>query len=166
MPPREKKAVMIEDVRLIFKNFKGKEGQYNAEGDRNCGVCIDDERLLKKLEREGWNVKYLRPAEEGGDRQAWLPVSVSFRNRPPTIWLLTDSGKRTQLHEDMVEVLDYADIINVDLIVSPYQWEVGGKGGIKAYLQTMYVTIEEDPLARKYSSIDPEEVQTRSGRTQ
>jgi hypothetical protein len=83
-----------------------------------------------------------------------LPVSVNFKGRPPRIVLITSRG-RTNIDEHGVEMLDWVDIINVDLIVRPYEWTVNGKSGIKAYLQSIYITIEEDPLELKYSELDP-----------
>jgi hypothetical protein len=68
--------------------------------------------------------------------------------------LITSRG-RTNLDENAVEMLDWADILNVDLMVRPYEWNVNGKTGIKAYLQSIYVTIQEDELERKYSELNP-----------
>jgi hypothetical protein len=153
--PRDDNTVMMEGVRIIFRNFAGKEGQYNREGDRNFAVLLD-ETVANAMTEDGWNIKWLKPREDDEDdtRQAYLPVSVNFKGRPPRIVLITSRG-RTNLDEDTVETLDWVDILNVDLIVRPYEWTVNGKSGIKAYLQSIYVTIEEDPLEIKYSELDP-----------
>ena len=45
-------------------------------------------------------------------------------------------------------------ILIVDVVISPYYWEVSGKSGIKGYVKTMYVTIQEDVFADKYSEDD------------
>lgn len=149
-------TVLLEGVRILFRNFAGKEGQYNRAGDRNFGVIIPDTATAEAMLADGWNIKYLKPREddEEGEETPWLSVSVNFdKGRPPKIMLVTSRG-RTALDEDSVETLDWADITNVDLIVRPYTWEVSGRTGIKAYLQSMYVTIDEDELERKYSEMD------------
>jgi hypothetical protein len=154
--PQADNTVIMEGVRIIFRNFSGKEGQFNREGDRNFAVLIDDQLALAMAE-DDWNVKWLNPREgdeEDQTPQAYLPVSVNFKGRPPRIVLITSRG-RTNLDEDSVEMLDWADIINVDLIVRPYVWTVREKTGVKAYLQSIYVTIEEDVLEQKYNELNP-----------
>ena len=147
-------TVMMEGVRIIFRNFSGKEGQYNREGDRNFAVLLD-EPTAEAMAADGWNVKMLKPRDDDEDAvpQAYLPVAVNYKGRPPRIVMIT-SRNRTNLGEDHVDTLDWVDIINVDLIVRPYEWTVNGKSGIKAYLQSMYITIQEDPLEAKYSELD------------
>lgn len=144
--------VTIENARLIFLNFAGKEDKYNREGDRNFGVILPPD-VAEAMLRDGWNVKVLQAREEGDEDTAYIQVAVSFKNRPPKIVMLT-STTRTHLNEDTVEALDYAEIETVDLILTPYVWEVNDKSGIKAYLKSMYVTIQEDELDRKYAQKD------------
>lgn len=152
--PINDNTVIMEGVRIVFRNFAGKEGQYNREGDRNFAVLLDD-TVANSMAEDGWNVKWLRPREEDEDEspQAYLQVSVSYKGRPPRIVLITSRG-RSNLDENSIEMLDWADIKNVDLIVRPYEWTVNQKSGIKAYLQSIYVTIEEDPLEMKYAELD------------
>ncbi len=151
--PKNDNTVLMEGVQIIFRNFAGREGQYNREGDRNFAVLLD-EKVAAAMAEDNWNVKWLRPRneEEGEAPQAYLPISVNFKGRPPRIVLVTSRG-RTNLDESQVETLDWVDIINVDLIVRPYEWTVNQKSGIKAYLQSIYVTIDEDPLEIKYSEL-------------
>lgn len=146
--------VLMEGVTIIFRNFKGEEGPFNKEGTRNFGVLIDD-KTAEDMAADGWNVKTLQPREEDEDdvEQPWLPVDIRFDVFPPNVYLITERG-RTRLVEDQIGMLDWAEITNVDLIVRPYPWKFNGKTGIKAYVKTMVVSIEEDELERKYADVD------------
>lgn len=144
-----KDNLVMEDVRIIFKNFSGKEDRYNRAGDRNFCVLIDDPSEAERLAAIGWNVKYLRPLDEDSDPQAYIQIAVNYKNIEPNIYMVTNKNK-VRLSESTVGNLDSADIKTVDLIVSPYNWEVNGKSGVKAYCKTMYVTIDEDVFAGKY----------------
>lgn len=152
----EANTFMIENAKIIFRNFEGKEGQYNRNGDRNFAVIIPDEKTAQNMLKDGWNVKYLQAREEGEEATPYIQVAVSYKNRPPRIIMMTSTA-RTVLTEDNVEILDWADIRSSDLICRAYEWDVNGKTGVKAYLQSLFVTIEEDYLERKYSVNDQEE---------
>lgn len=147
--------VVLEGKRIVFRNFAGAVGRFNAEGDRNFNVLLDDEEAERMI-ADGWNIKWLQPREEGDKPQARLDVAVSYKEktRPPRIVLLTSRGK-TSLDEDRIGLLDWADIVNVDLILNPYHWSIAasGKSGIKAYLKSLYVTIREDELELKYMDV-------------
>lgn len=151
----EAKTFMVEDATIIFKNFEGKEDKYNRAGDRNFSVILTTD-VAKAMESDGWNIKYLRAREEGEEQTPYISVAVNFKNRPPRIMLIT-SAARTLVTEDIVDTLDYADISMIDLIARGYEWDVNGKRGVKAYLQSMFVTIEEDALELKYSAMTDEE---------
>lgn len=146
-----KDPVVVEHAKIAFRNFSGRQQKYNPEGIKNFCVVFDPE-VGEMLERDGWNIKWFKQDDEEIPPEAYLQVAVSYKNRPPRIIMLTDGGrKKTPLSEKTVGLLDTAEFELVDIIITPYNWEVNGKSGVKAYLKTMYVTLEEDELDRKYA---------------
>ncbi len=145
--------LVIENAKILFRNFSGEETKFNRAGDRNFCVIIDDDKQAEKLLDDGWNIKQLQPRDDGDTPKHYVNVTVRFDNFPPKIFLVT-KRKKTLLDETTVNTLDFADIYNVDLTINPSKWETNGKTGVKAYLKTMYATIEEDEFSEKYADID------------
>lgn len=143
------KNIAIEGAKILFRNFEGAEDKFNRAGDRNFCVALTQEKA-DELSAQGWNVRMIEPNDNYEDPLFYIKVCVQYKNIPPKIYLVTSRGK-TLLDENTVGEIDHIDIANADLIISPYHWEVNGKRGIKAYLKTAYITMEEDEFAYKYN---------------
>ena len=129
-------TLTIENAKILFRNFSGEEGRYNRAGDRSFCVIIDND-MAPQLIADGWTIRYLRPRDEDEAPQAYMQVKVRFGNIPPRVVLVTSKNKK-ELTEDDIGLLDWAELERVDLILRPYNWEVNGKSGVKAYLKTGY----------------------------
>jgi len=145
--------LMYEGRRILFRNFGGVAGRFNAEGERNFCVVIDPSEV-DEMREQGWNIKTLAARSEDEDPLFYMKVKVNLRShRPPTIVLVTSRG-RTNVPEDLLSILDWCDIANVDMSINPSRWEMSdGKRGVTGYLKTIFITIEEDRIERKYADV-------------
>jgi NACalpha-BTF3-like transcription factor len=164
--------LLIENAKLIFRNFSGRPEKYNADGKKQFSVFIEDPDRAQQLTDNGWNVHVLKPREEGDEPSYILPVFINFRSKKqapqqesdengnprrhldPDIYIVK-GNKKTRLSEDEIGVLDYAECSNIDLFINPSYWKKDdGSSGIKAYLDAGYFTLYENELDVKYANLE------------
>lgn len=143
-----RETITIEDARIIFRNFSGRAGRFNNEGDRSFSLLLD-EALANRLRDQGFNVKPLQNRDPDEPPRFHLPVKVSYKGRPPRVVLLSGPN-RVALDQSTIGSVDFAEIEHADLTITPYDWEVNGNRGRKAYLRSAYITTTYDELDAKY----------------
>ena len=146
--------LILEGVKVIFKNFKGEERKFNRAGARNFYAVLSVKQA-EKLEDEGWSIRWLEPRNDGDERRPIIKISINYNNtnRKPKIIMVTGKGKtavKTELDEEAIEALDSAEIDTADIVARPYEWNVRGSSGVSAYLSTGYFNVIEDEFYKKY----------------
>lgn len=146
-----RRDVTLKNVQIIYKNFEGREEQFNKEGDRYFHVLLDAV-TADVLEAQGYNIKRKPALEEGGDEFIHMKIKVNFKGRPPTVALISRSkGTRNTLDADTVQLADHADFERIDMTISPYDWKLkSGQTGRTAYLQEFFGFLYESPLEQLY----------------
>lgn len=146
-----KGIMQIDDARIIFKNFEGRGEKFNREGDRNFSLLIEDPNTADAMKEKGWNVK-IKPGRDADEEPFMrLRVKVKFTDYGPTVYL-NSAGNVVKLDEDSIGCLDNIEIETVSMDIRPYDWEVNGKTGRTAYLQSMEVVQRIDRFAAKYGN--------------
>ena len=148
-----KGVLQIDDARIIYRNFSGVGSKFNREGDRNFAVVIPTEELADRLIELGWNVKIKPPRDDEEEPFMYLPVKVKFNERGPAAYLRSGENM-IKLDEESVSCLDDVDILSVDLDIRPFDWDVNGKQGRSAYLQSICVTQQIDRFAARYGKVN------------
>ncbi len=156
------KNLILKQAQLLpgqYKNFSGAGSRYNPEGKRNFCVILDPETTDALIE-EGWNVKFTKPKDASIEPTPYLKVNVSYAKSTPNVKLITaEEGRVTRLTEKTIGEVDYAEIQYVDLNITPSFYDMGdGKTGYSAYLKSMNVIIDDDPVGDMYEDdFDDEE---------
>ena len=125
----------LENVRIIYPNFAGRESEYNTKGSREFALALDPE-LGQELAAQGLNVKF--PAEDqpnGPEIQPWIKI-VLVNNGNGTIINPTDVSQIIMLDEVTAGA-------RANVIVNPYNWSAAGRTGIKAYINKLYIYIDD-----------------------
>ena len=102
--------LVFEDARIVFRNFTGREGQFNAEGERNFCLLLNPEDA-NQMSADGWNIKVLKPRDSDDAPQPYVQVKVGYKVFPPTIKTITSRGANI-ITEDLLEMLDYVELVN------------------------------------------------------
>ena len=148
-----KGILQIDDIngrQIIFKNFEGRGDKYNREGDRNFSLRIDDPDTADALIKEGWNVRIKEGRDEEEGPFMRLPIKVKFTDYGPNVYLVT-GNRRNELDAESIACLDNIEIESVDMDIRPYDWDVNGRCGRTAYLQSMEVVQRIDRFAARYA---------------
>lgn len=157
-----KNTYYIDNAQILYPNFRGIESPMNRKDDRNFNIVIPSREQADILKADGYNIK-IREARvatddyDARDELFFLPVKLGFNGRqPPRVVMIScvtpDTCKRTPLTEDMVGLLDTAQITKVDCKIGPYDWTQNG-GGRTAYAQSLFVTVELDKYEAQYDHI-------------
>ena len=143
--------LQIDVARIKFRNFSGKEDQFNRDGKRSFCWIIDDPELADELIARGWNVK-IRPArDEDADSDMFMKVNVNFSESGygPRVYLRSGDAQ-VMLDQNTIARLDEVSIDSVDMDIRAYDWEYAGRTGRTAYLNSIRVTQRMDRFADDY----------------
>jgi len=148
----ENSNVIIEDkdvIDVLYMNLAGAPDKFNPNGqDGNFWVVLTEEKA-NELAEKGFNVREFENRD--GDTELRLQVFAKFEFYPPNIFMVNSNDKKTKINEEDLSLIDSAELDEINLIISPYHWEFGGKKGVKAYIRTAYFKIVEDVFSRRFS---------------
>ena len=148
------KNLIMKHAQLMggpYRNFSGAPDAKTPAGKRTICVVLDEE-TAKALKEEGWNVKSTKPSD-GYEPTLYLKVNVSYMFSEPDIEVFDNDAYENGVffNERMVGKLDKRRIKYVDVNISPsskkYEHPDGSPATYAAYLETMNVVVENDPIA-------------------
>lgn len=152
------------DFELLFVNLEGRRDQFNTNGDRTFRLKFNDSEFAQELAEEGWNIKIYTPKNTDYEPYHYMNVKAKFRadaetvRRDPEIHLI-NSKNDIRCTVDTMHDIDAAfqarTVKSVDLVLNPYHWVHPGMGageGVTAYLNQMWVVVEDSPFADRYAN--------------
>lgn len=152
--------LQIDDIDgrdIIFRNFEGRGDKFNREGDRNFSLRFRDPELADEVAKDGWNVRIKPARDEDEDDFMRLPIKLKFTDYGPKVYLWSGNN-RVELDEESIGCLDSIEIDHVNMDVRPYNWEVNGRIGRTAYLQTIEVFQRTNRFEERYARMTKDDM--------
>jgi hypothetical protein len=155
----QRETVTFRNAQIIYRNFSGKPTPFNPEGGERAFSVLLDEELAKSLLDRGMNIKPVKMREDDEEQMYQLPVAVSYKIRPPRVYMVTGDGdvmplRKTMLPEELVEMMDNLDLGEAHLVVALSNYDVRGSKGKKAYLQSFFGHVMLDELEQEYATVE------------
>lgn len=158
----EKKLIEIENTRFIFAtNFSGDASRDKYKSSTRKGnLIIPDADFAQQLADMGFNIKMTRPRDDDDpdtfEPEYFVSIIVNYgpnRRLWPKVYLVGSDRHPVLLDEDTVGEIDDLWISNVNVVLSPHEYD---EGRYTLYVRTMYVELndEDDPYASRYSHND------------
>lgn len=146
--------INITDGIIAYHNFSGRPTDWKPEGGERTVTFVIPDDIAQNLINDGWNIRLQMPKDNERDPRYLLDCKIKYRTRngtprDPKIFIIRDDGY-IHVTEDMVDTLDRADIVHVDAVIGPFFWEFGGRSGITACVNSMYLMVKENPIDEKY----------------
>lgn len=158
---QRRETITFRNAQIIFRNFAGKPTTFNPEGGERGFSILLDEDLAKDLHDRGMNVKPLKKYEgdEDAEQMYQLPVAVSYRIRPPRVYMVTGDGdvlplRKTLMPEDTLEMMDNLELGECHMVIAVSNYDVRGTKGKKAYLQSFFGHVLLDELEQEYATVE------------
>ena len=167
------KNLVLEDVRVISKNFRGiAKPPYEEAGKPNfCVILPRDPDFIADVAAMGYPVKVFKapPKDDpDADPDSFIKVSLSFPvNREtgqpynwPEVYLVTNRGREdmqvVQLDKDSMGTLDTVSIESWDMEIRGWEYDQFGRKGVKAFLVKLYATASDsyNEMLRNSSRLD------------
>lgn len=152
MPNKYVQPVKLYHVQIgrgSFRNFSGTKTKFNKTGKRIISIFLPEDRA-EEMKADGWYIKYYTPSSDMEDEVAepipFIDCELRYDNYPPEVTLEINGNKQELDEEDLTALkLDRADIIDVDVRLSPYTWiNDDGERKIKAYVDKLRIRMEDD----------------------
>lgn len=135
-------SIVIQDPKIVSKNFSGKVDKHNPRGWRCFSVVIEKESLLEQLRANNWPIRvyYRKKFEEGetreSDKKYYIRVYVNYNyKKKPIIMVQGENGPRN-LSESEIDKLDKFEFNVSNMVIRTKELEnIKGEKRVLAFLK-------------------------------